>query len=84
MEAYPRAAIKRAMKVQGVMLQAMARKIPWWQAVEILGISNRHMRRIRKRYGEERCNGLLDRRQAKPSRRVPVVTVENVFALWTL
>src|ERR1019366_38640 len=45
MEAYPRAAMERAMKVQDVMLQAMAKKITWWQAAEILGISDRHMRR---------------------------------------
>ncbi len=50
MEAYPRAAMERAMKVQDVMLQAMAKKITWWQAAEILGISDRHMRRWRERY----------------------------------
>src|SRR5207302_10770760 len=82
MEAYPRAAMERAMKVQDVMLQAMAKKITWWQAAEILGISDRHMRRWRERYVEEGYNGLLDRRRGKPSRRrVPVATVEKVFAL---
>ena len=63
MEAYPRAAMERAMKVQDVMLQAMAKKITWWQAAEILGISDRHMRRWRERYVEEGYNGLLDRRR---------------------
>jgi transposase len=83
MEAYPRAAMERAMKVQDVMLQAMARKIRWWQAAEILGISDRHMRRWRERYVEEGYNGLLDRRRGKPSRRrVPMTTVEQVFALY--
>src|SRR5437763_875503 len=83
MEAYPRAAMERAMKVQDVMLQAMAKKITWWQAAEILGISDRHMRRWRERYVEEGYNGLLDRRRGKPSRRrVPVATVERVFALY--
>src|SRR5438477_505367 len=83
MEAYPRAAMERAMKVQDVMLQAMAKKITWWQAAEILGISDRHMRRWRERYVEEGYNGLLDRRRGKPSRRrVPMVTVERVFALY--
>ncbi len=83
MEAYPRAAMERAMKVQDVMLQAMAKKITWWQAAEILGISDRHMRRWRERYVEEGYNGLLDRRRGKPSRRrVPLVTVEKVFALY--
>jgi transposase len=83
MEAYPRAAMERAMKVQDVMLQAMAKRITWWQAAEILGISDRHMRRWRERYVEEGYNGLLDRRRGKPSRRrVPVATVEKVFALY--
>jgi hypothetical protein len=39
--------MERAMKAQAVMLQAMAKKITWWQAAEILGISDRHMRRWR-------------------------------------
>ena len=83
MEAYPRAAMERAMKVQDVMLQAMAKKITWCQAAEILGISDRHMRRWRERYVEEGYNGLLDRRRGRPSRRrVPVATVEKVFALY--
>jgi transposase len=83
MEAYPKAAMERAMKVQDVLLQAMAKKITWWQAAEILGISDRHMRRWRERYVEEGYNGLLDRRRGKPSRRrVPVATVEKVFALY--
>ena len=75
--------MERAMKVQDVMLQAMAKKITWWQAAEILGISDRHMRRWRERYVEEGYNGLFDRRRGKPSRRrVPVATVEKVFALY--
>src|SRR5271154_7616410 len=83
METYPRAAMERAMKVQDVMLQAMAKKITWWQAAEILGISDRHMRRWRERYVEEGYNGLLDRRRGKPSRRrVALATVEKVFALY--
>jgi transposase len=83
MEAYPKAAMERAMRVQDVMLQAMAKKITWWQAAEILGISDRHMRRIRERYEEDGYNGLFDRRRGKPSRRrVPVATVEKVFALY--
>jgi len=69
MEAYPRAAMERAMKVQNVMLQAMAKKITWWQAAEILGISDRHMRQWRERYAEEGYNRLFDRRRGKPSRR---------------
>jgi transposase len=83
MESYPKAAMERAMKVQDVMLQAMAKKITWWQAAEIMGISDRHMRRWRERYVKEGYNGLFDRRQGKPSsRRVAMATVEKVFALY--
>src|SRR5437870_2072746 len=83
MDCYPKAAMERAMKVQDVMLQAMAKKITWWQAAEILGISDRHMRRWRERYGEEGYNRLFDRRRGQPSRRrVPVATVEKVLTLY--
>src|SRR6202140_2210162 len=83
MEAYPKAAMERAMKVQDVMLQAMAKKITWWQAAEILGISDRHMRRWRERYEQEGYNGLMDRRRGQPSRRrVPLAVVEKVLALY--
>jgi transposase len=83
MDSYPKAAMERAMKVQDVMLQAMAKKITWWQAAEIMGISDRHMRRWRERYEKEGYNGLFDRRRGKPSsRRVAMATVERVFALY--
>ena len=52
MESYSKAAVERAMKVQEVILRAMARRITWWQAAEILGISVRSMRRWRERYEE--------------------------------
>jgi hypothetical protein len=32
MHSYPRAAVERMMKVQEVILRAMAKKITWWQA----------------------------------------------------
>jgi hypothetical protein len=50
MFSYTQAAMERAMKVQEVILRAMAKKITWWQAAEIIGISDRHMRRWRERY----------------------------------
>ena len=70
MEAYPRAAMERAMKVQDVMLQAMAKKITWWQAAEILGITDRQMRRMRERYEEHGYDGLIDRRRGRLSHNV--------------
>jgi transposase len=77
MERYPEGAWERAMKIQEVILRAMAKKLTWWQAAEILGISDRSMRRWRQRYEEHGYDGLLDRRRGRPSpKRVPVATVE--------
>src|SRR5216684_1578500 len=67
MFSYPKAAVERAMKVQEVILRAMAKRIRWWQAAEIIGISDRQMRRWRERYEEFGYDGLFDRRQGKPS-----------------
>jgi hypothetical protein len=33
MNCYPRAAVERMMKIQEVILRAMANKITWWQAL---------------------------------------------------
>src|ERR671925_1077086 len=83
MDSYPKAAMERAMKVQDVVLQAMAKKITWWQAAEILGISDRHLRRIRERYEQFGYLGLFDGRRGQPSpKRVLVATVEKVWGLY--
>jgi transposase len=83
MDAYPRAAVERAMKVQEVILRAMAKKITWWQAAEIIGISDRSMRRWRERYEAHGYDGLMDRRRGRPSgRRVPLAQVEQVLGLY--
>jgi transposase len=83
MERYSRAAVERAMKVQEVILRAMAKRITWWQAAEILGISDRHMRRWRERYEEFGYDGLFDRRRGKPSpKRVPLATAQEVLRLY--
>jgi transposase len=83
MDFYPKAAMERAMKVQEVILRAMARKITWFQAAEIIGISDRQMRRWRESYEEGGFRGLFDRRRGKPSpKRIPVAVVERVLALY--
>lgn len=69
MEIYPRTAVERAMKLQEVLLRATAGKIKWWQAAEMIGISERQMRRWKKRYEASGFDGLLDRRRGVPSRR---------------
>jgi len=71
------------MKLQDVLLKAMAKKITWWEAAEIIGVSERTMRRWRERLEEEGYQGLADRRKGKPSfRRVALRTVEEVLRLY--
>src|SRR6202521_291932 len=80
---YTPAAAERAMKVQEVILRAMAKKITWWQAAEIIGISDRQMRRWHERYEEFGFRGLFDRRRGKPSpKKVPLAVVEKVLGLY--
>lgn len=83
MVSYTQAAVERAMKVQEVILRALAKKITWWQAAEIIGISDRQMRRWRERHEQFGFRGLFDRRRGKPSpKRVPVAVVERVLELY--
>ena len=83
MDSYSKAAMERTMKIQEVLLRAMARKITWFQAAEILGFTDRHLRRIRERYQEFGYDGLFDRRRGQPSpKRVPLATVEMVLGLY--
>ncbi len=71
------------MKLQDVLLRAMAKKITWWEAAEIIGVTDRTMRRWRERLEEHGYAGLADRRKGKPSfRRVPLKTSEEVLALY--
>src|SRR6201997_1297873 len=83
MDFYSKAAMERAMKIQEVILRAMAGKITWFQAAEILGITDRQMRRMRERYEEHGYDGLMDRRRGRPSaKRVPLEQVEQVLGLY--
>jgi len=83
MREYPPSAVERAMKIQEVILRALAKKITWWQAAEIIGISDRSMRRWKRRYEEHGYDGLFDRRRGKPSpKRVPLQTAEQVLQLY--
>ena len=59
----PAAEVERMMKLQDVLLKAMAKKITWWQAAEIIGVSDRTMRRWRERLEAQGYDGLADRRK---------------------
>ena len=71
------------MKVQDVLLKAMAKKISWWAAAEIIGVSDRTMRRWHQRLEKDGYDGLRDRRKGKPSsHRVALKTAEEVLRLY--
>jgi transposase len=80
---YSAAEMERTMKVQDVLLKAMAKKITWWAAAEIIGVCDRTMRRWRERMEEGGYAGLADRRKGRPSaQRIPVAMVEEVLRLY--
>src|SRR5947208_7379680 len=71
------------MKLQDVILKAMAKKITWLEAAEIIGVCDRTMRRMRERYQEFGYDGLFDqRRRKRTTLRVPLETAERVLALY--
>jgi len=75
--------VERTMKIQEVILRAMAKKISWGQAAEIIGISDRSMRRWRERYEEFGYDGLFDRRKGRPSpKRVDFEVAQRVLELY--
>jgi transposase len=77
------AELERVMKIQEVILKAMAGNLKWWEAAEIIGVTDRTMRRWRERYQEHGYSGLWDYRKRRPSpKRVPVAELEQVLRLY--
>ena len=80
---YAPAVVERTMKVQEVLLQALSGKLTWPQAEDILGWSERTVRRWRLRYQRWGYDGLWDRRRRTPSpRRAPLAEVERILRLY--
>lgn len=67
MPSYPPAAQERAMKLHEVLVQAIAGKMTWEQAAEVLGRSRRTVRRWRRRMEQYGIPGLKDRRMRSPA-----------------
>jgi transposase len=83
MAVYPARSVERAMKFQEVILKAMSKQLTWTQAAEILGMSERNMRRYRNRLEKGGYDGLIDRRTRRPSpKRVPMAEAERVLTLY--
>jgi predicted DNA-binding transcriptional regulator YafY len=82
MKLYPESAMRRAMKVMEVILQAIGKEIKWVQAADILGVTPRQIRRMRMAYQEQGIGGLIDKRRGQPSkRRAPYDLVDKVLCL---
>src|SRR5437762_9277727 len=83
MPLYPARALERAMKIREVITRAMSGQINWLQAAEIIGITDRSMRRWRKHLSTGGYESLLDRRSRRPSaKRIDVAIVEKVLKLY--
>jgi transposase len=71
------------MKISEVITRAISGKINWIQAAEILGMSDRQLRRWRNSWDKYGYGGLFDRRTQRPSpKRVPIADVEKVLRLY--
>src|SRR5436853_5348110 len=83
MPLYPARALERAMKISEVITRAISGKINWIQAAEILGMSDRQLRRGRGNWDKYGYGGLFDRRTKRPSpKRVPMADVERGLRLY--
>ena len=83
MPLYPARALERAMKISEVITRAISGTINWIQAAEILGMSDRQLRRWRNSWDKYGYGGLFDHRTQRPSpKRVPMAEVEKVLGLY--
>ncbi len=83
MSLYPDTAVRRAMKIQEIVLRAMSGEITWIKAAQIIGVSDRTMRRWKLRYQKYGYDGLFDRRRQRPSpKRAPYEEVERILRLY--
>ena len=83
MRVYSEVAVEKAMTRQEVILRAYAKKLTWLQAAEILGVSDRQLRRIKLKYEESGFHALFDGRSGRMSpRRIPLAVVEEVLRLY--
>jgi len=65
-----------AMTRKEVIVRALAGKLTWIQAADILDMTPRHLRRLRRAYEHRGYDGLQDQRGKTPRRqRIPVDTI---------
>jgi transposase len=79
----PPSAIDRAMLIKAVLSQVINGECPRRRASEILGITPRTLRRLRRRMEEYGDQGLVDMRRVRPSpRRTTLAEVERILGLY--
>jgi len=82
MSMYPDSALRRAMKIQEIILREMSGEMTWIKAAMIIGVSDRSMR-WKVRYEKYGYDGLFDRRRQRPSpKRAPFKEVERILKLY--
>jgi transposase len=83
MQGYSPTAKERAMKMRDVLLEALAGKLTWIQAAEVLGLSPRTIRRWREKFDESGIDGLYDGRRQSPSdRALPAKELQKWLRLY--
>jgi transposase len=72
----------RAMTRREVIVKAIDGQITWITAAQIIGVTDRQMRRLKRRYERDGVDGVMDQRGGRPRRRrIPMATVEKVMRL---
>lgn len=72
----------RAMMRSEVIVRAIAGDLKWYQAAQICGVTDRQMRRLKRRWEEYGYDGLVDGRSGRPRRRrIPMQTIEKLCEL---
>lgn len=80
---YPHSQWERIMKIQDVFSKANHDKITWKEASEILGVTDRTIRRWKQTVEQNGYEGLCDRRTKRPSpKRAPEATCSQVCKLY--
>ena len=74
---YPESQWERIMRIQDVFSRVQHKKITWLEASEILGVSDRTVRRWKETVEQNGYEGLLDRRTQKPSTKRAAETVRT-------
>jgi transposase len=72
----------RAMTRREVITKVLARQLTWLQAAQVLDITPRQLRRIRRRYQRWGISAVMDQRGGRPRRkRIKAGTVELLIRL---